>query len=281
MASGSVQLSDVECRLFDEQGYFKIEGLLEGDELVRVQEEFARVEAATRNDWQRQIDRGADYKAYGIGETAHVVFPVAPHGDIFVDLLEHPRTMSIAETFMGPDVQMADNALHVKPGGTRAHTVWHRDAKTWFHPEAEWSAVDQRLWKKNGAPEKLFHKIKIFFFVDDVDDVDEETGPFSVVPGSHKIDVEKVPQYDELDDMPNNVRLVGKAGDAILWNGCIWHTAMDNTDTKARRMLLYNYTHFGMTQHAPCIPQREFVDYVRGRSPLCRQLFGLERMSRE
>jgi len=278
MNSESMQLNDTERRFFDEQGYFKVEGVLGGEELVRVQEEFARVEAATREDWQRQVEQGADYKAYGIGETTHVVFPIAPHGDVFVDLLEHPGTMSIAEAFMGPDVQMSDNALHIKPEGTKSHTVWHRDATAWFYLEADdWGAADRRVWEQIGASEKPFHKIKVFFFVDDVD---EQTAPFSVVPGSHKLDVEKVPQYENLDDMPDNVRLVGKAGDAILWNGSIWHTAMDNTDTKGRRMLLYNYTHFGMSQHPPCIPSGEFVDYVRGRSLLCRQFFGLERMLR-
>ncbi len=278
MDGRSVQLSDAERKFFDEQGYFKAEGVLEGEDLVRVQEEFARVEAQTQEDWRRQVEGEPDYNAYGMGETAHVVFPVAPHGDVFVDLLEHPGTMSIAEAFLGPDVQMSDNALHVKPVGTKSHTRWHRDSPTWFHAEAEgWSEEDRWAWERMRACETPFLKIKIFFFVDDVD---EETAPFSVVPGTHKVDVDTVPQYDNLEDMPDNVRLVGKAGDAILWNGCIWHTAMDNTDTKARRMLLYNYTHFGMKQHPPCIPRGEFVDYVRRRSPLCRQLFGLERMPR-
>ena len=274
----SIQLSDAECKFFDEQGYFRAEGVLEGGNLVRVQEEFCRVEAATQEDWQRQVEGKPDYNAYGIGEKAHVVYPIAPYGDVFVDLLEYPATMSIVEAFMGPDVQMADNALHVKPAGTRAHTDWHRDSLAWFHIEADaWNDEDRRAWARMRVCETPFLKIKVFFFVDDVD---EETSPFTVVPGSHKVDVDRVPKYDPLEDMPNHVRLVGKAGDAILWNGCIWHTSMDNTDTKARRMLLYNYTHFGMKQHPPCIPRGKFVDYVKQRSPLCRQLFGLERMAR-
>ena len=274
-----VRLSPEERTFFDTQGYLKAEKVLEGEDLARVQEEFYRVEQTTWEDWRRQVEGEPDYNAYGIGETAHVVFPIAPHGNIFVDLLEHPRTMSVAEAFMGPDVQMSDNALHVKPAGTKSHTVWHRDATTWDYTEAEaWSAEDGRVWKQVRACETPFYKVKIFFFVEDVD---EDTAPFSVVPGSHKFDDnDKVPRYDRLEDMPDYVRLVGQAGDAILWNGCIWHTAMDNTDTKARRMLLYNYIHFGQAQHGPCVPTGEFAEYVRGRSRLCQQLFGLERMPR-
>ena len=131
-----------------------------------------------------------------------------------------------------------------------------------------------------GVSEAPFLKIKIFFFVEDVD---EDTAPFSVVPGSHKVDPgeDGVQQYECLEDMPGQVKLVGKAGDAVLWNGAIWHTAMDNKCDRARRMLLFNYTHFGMKQYDQCVAQGDFVDAVRRRSSRCRQLFGLERMRRD
>ena len=280
-----MQLSEVECRFFDEQGYIQLEGLVDGEELLQLQEEFTRVEEATREDWRRQLVEGIDRDGYGIGETAHVVMPVAPHSDIFIDLLEHPATMPVLEAFMGPDVRMKDNALHVKPAGTRSHSEWHRDGEkidgnrstVWpYHRADQWSADDRRAWEQMRACETPYMKIKIFFFVYDVD---AETAPFSVVPGSHKIEG-PTPQYDPLEDMPNHVKLVGKAGDAILWSGSIWHTAMDNTDTKARRILLYNYTHFGMFRKPEHIPSDEFAEQIRMRSPLCRQLFGLERMAR-
>ena len=47
-----------------------------------------------------------------------------------------------------------------------------------------------------------------------------------MVPGSHKTDED--PQYDELEEMPNHLKLVDQADTAILWNGHIWHTAMHN-----------------------------------------------------
>ncbi|MBI4532002.1 MAG: phytanoyl-CoA dioxygenase family protein, partial [Candidatus Latescibacteria bacterium] len=208
----------------------------------------------------------------------HVVEPIVTHGDVFLDLLEHPRTLSIAEAFIGPDIQMIDNALHVKPAGTKAHTKWHRDTHTWCYSIEEWGEGDQKTWERIRACETPSFKMKIFFFIDDID---EDTAPFSVVPESHKLDVETVPQYDDLTDMPNHVKLVGKAGTAVLWNGHIWHTAMDNVGHTARRVLIYNYTHFGMKQYSPCVPTEVFAAYVReNRSPLCRQLLGLERMPR-
>ena len=173
---------------------------------------------------------------------------------------------------------MIDNALHVKPAGTQAHTVWHRDSPSWFHSPDEWEEADRVLWQKNRGSDKPFSKIKIFYFVDDVD---EETGPFSIVPGSHKLPPGRAPQYEDLEDMPGHVKMVGKAGGAVLWNGHLYHTAMNNTDGKARKMLLYNYTHFGMKQHDPCVPKGVFRERMeREGSLLCKQLLGIERMDR-
>ena len=74
----------------------------------------------------------------------------------------------------------------------------------------------------------------------------KKTAPFSVVLGSHKTDED--PQYNELEEMPNHLKLVDQADTAILWNGHIWHTAMHNM-------------------------------YEIDSLPLYRQLLGLERIS--
>ena len=196
---------------FYDDGFIKLESVLESEQLARVQEEFYRVETAGRPDWRRQVSEGLDYKAYGMGETAHVVFPIAPHGDIFVDLLEHSKTIAVAEAFLGPDLQMIDNALHVKPAGSKSHTVWHQDAPTWEYLEAsDWSTDDWRLWEGLRACERPFHKIKIFFFVEDIT---EDTAPFSVVAGSHKFPEEARDQAcDDLTSMPDHGPADGQGG---------------------------------------------------------------------
>jgi ectoine hydroxylase-related dioxygenase (phytanoyl-CoA dioxygenase family) len=271
------RLTDEQRIFFDTQGYLIVEDALEGDQLTRVQEACYRVEEETQEEWKRAIAEPPDFKPYGLGPTAHVVEPIVTHDDVFLDVLEHPKTIPIAEAFIGPDILMIDNALHVKPAATKSHTRWHRDATTWFYSPEAWDEADWKTWEQIRASEAPFSKIKIFFFVEDIE---EDTSPFSVVPESHKLDVDTVPQYDDLTDMPNYIKLVGKAGTAVLWNGYIWHAAMDNVGTKDRRMLLYNYVHFGMKQYDLCVPTEAFAAHVQNRSPICRQLLGLERMSR-
>lgn len=272
--------SEEQASFFEGQGYLIVEDALDGEQLPHVQEAFRRVEEETRSQWKEDCsdpNECGDSQPYGRGPTAHVVYPVVHHDDLFLDLLEHPKTIPIAEAMMGPDVMMSDNALHVKPAHTKSHTEWHKDSRDAFFSMDQWSDSDRRAWEKMGASETPFTKIKIFFFIDDIDG---KTAPFSVAPGTHKIDVDRSDSYENLNDMPNHVKLVGKAGTAILWNGAIWHTAMDNIGDNARRMLVFNYVHYGMMQYDVCKPSDELVEKTNGRSPLCRQLLGIERMPR-
>ncbi|MDP6041430.1 MAG: phytanoyl-CoA dioxygenase family protein, partial [Candidatus Latescibacteria bacterium] len=271
-------MTDELFKRFDEDGYVIVEDALKGDHLKRVQEAFHRVEEETKPAWLERIAKDQSRGSYGVGPDAHVVEPVIDRDDVFIDVLENPVTIAISERMQGPDMMMIDNALLAKPAGKVAHTRWHRDSKVWAHEEDMWCEEDREHWKQMRACETPFHKIKIFFFVNDVD---YDTGPFSVVPGSHKWENQEIPRYEDLNDMPDYVRLTGPAGAAIVWNGCIWHTAMENTDNKSRDLLLYNYTHFGQRQYDECIPRGEFRErLIRERSPLCKQLLGIERMKR-
>tara|TARA_Y100000588_G_scaffold366229_1_gene431724 strand:+ start:27439 stop:27855 length:417 start_codon:yes stop_codon:yes gene_type:complete len=113
------ELTEERLYFFDDQGYLIVKGAIPEDELPRAQAEFQRVEEATRDDWQRALAENVEYRPYRMCETAHVVAPIVIHGDIFLDLMEHPQTIGITERLMGPDMMMHDNALHVKPAHTR------------------------------------------------------------------------------------------------------------------------------------------------------------------
>lgn len=267
-------IGDDQYRQFDEQGYILVERILDDDLLGRARKAADRVEAETRTDWEKWKDDPDRFKSYGNGPTAHVIEPILHYDDVFLDILEHPIATSFAREMQGPDIMMIDNAYHVKVAGTVAHTKWHRDAPRWAYDVDEFSPEDRVEWEGSRKCDTPHLKIKIFYLLDDVD---ESTGPFSVVPGTHRVE-DPAPQLEKLDTMPDHVKMVGPAGSAVIWNGRIWHTALDNTDTKARRMLLYNYTHFGMKQYDWCIPKGEFRNHIeRSRSPWCKQLMGMER----
>jgi ectoine hydroxylase-related dioxygenase (phytanoyl-CoA dioxygenase family) len=222
-------MTDDICAQLDRDGYILVENVLKAGDLHRVQEAFRTVEEQTREDWSRKVSGELGFKPYGLGPDAHVVFPIIDHDDLFVDLLEHPLTTGITQRIQGPDIMMVDNALHVKPAGTPSHTKWHRDNKMWKYDNSGWDEPTRGRWQDIRACDVPHFKIKVFFMVDDIG---HDTAPFSVVPGSHRW--ERDPDKEgPLDAMPDHVRLTGSAGSAIIWNGSIWHTAMDNGDTRA------------------------------------------------
>ena len=270
-------VTEDQAQFFDRNGYILVRDVIPKNLLPALRAAADDVEEETRADWLSRKDDPDRRKSYGYGPSAHVIEPVIDRNDIFVDVLECPGTVEFAERFIGPDMMMIDNAYHVKIPGTEAHTRWHRDAKIWDFDVTNWSKEDRSTWNKMRMCKTPHYKIKVFVFVDDVD---EETGPFSVVPGTHLEDAPP-PQWDNLEAMPDQVKLTGPAGSAVIWNGRIWHTATHNTDTKARRMLLYNYTHFGEKQYDECIPRGDFRErMIRERSPTCLQLLGIKRLDR-
>lgn len=130
-----------------------------------------------------------------------------------------------------------------------------------------------------------FNKIKVFIFVHDVD---EKTGPFAVLPGSHRMsqgetfhDADGVERTagseivaraagergdDPADSMPGHVKFVGRAGDVLLWNGALFHAAMHNTDDKSRVVLLYNFV-----QATSGVIQQRTPEFRTGRSVRVRK----------
>ena len=71
----------------------------------------------------------------------------------------------------GPDIQMIDNAPHVKPAGSRSHIrmASRRSNMVSLHRSMDKNRPEY-AWQQMQACERPFLKIKIFFCVDDVDE---------------------------------------------------------------------------------------------------------------
>lgn len=216
----AARISPEQQRAFVELGFLHVPGALSGGALANLRRESDRVEAETRAEWRGHAAAGtqpAHHKgssADGYGPTHHVVLPVMAEGEIFPELLAHPVITSTVRhftalplpdpsgatlrilgalpdpanceqlaAFMGPDITMSDNALCIKPPHTTTHVGWHRDSQSWtFSGHAAWDSADQEAWAacRSAAVELPMEKIKVMIYVDDVD---ETTGPFSIVPG--------------------------------------------------------------------------------------------------
>lgn len=263
MAAASA-LSPQQQRQMVEQGWLRLRGKLAPDALAALQAEASRVEDATRPAWQRHIDAGTEPEhgaGDGWGPSHHVVYPCMGESDVFPELLAHPAIVGTLHAFMGATMVNSDNGLCIKPAQSPTHVGWHRDAPTWDSQEVGAFFAEQpaqrEFWEAHraAAMEAPMEKIKVMIFLDDIG---EKTAPFSIVPGSHRlrqgepyIDAAGVEHSaaggalrEDPASMPGHITLTGQAGDILLWNGALWHAAMDNTDTRARKLLLYNFVHW-------------------------------------
>jgi ectoine hydroxylase len=260
-------LTEKQREHFRTQGYLLVPDALAEIGLERVWDAYEQVRRKTEGEWRETIAVATGKGVYGQGMAAHVMVDLHLHDPLFLDLANNPQVVPILATVVGPDLQLTEAIGHNHPAGTPAHIEWHRDWPPWTHPT-------QIL------------KAKVFYYLDDISD---DMGPFSVVPGSHtwpddppgsfnsfavETNAEK-PQYAgaQLEDMPEMKKLTAPAGTAVIWNVALWHTATANTSASDRQMIVYGYTHFWVKQWEDRTPPPEIVDWAD--TPQKRQLMGI------
>ena len=81
------------------------------------------------------------------------------------------------------------------------------------------------------------HAIDALIYLDDLDD---DTGPVCVVPGSHAW-LDRHPDHQVFESIEDEKILRVPAGSGVMIHGNLWHRAMP-TLNKKRRMLILGYT---------------------------------------
>ena len=247
-------LSDEQREHFREHGYIIVKNAVEPIGIDRVREAYERAEAETRSEWEKMVASGDLKGGYGNGPNAHTIKTNYDWDTTILDLANNPKTIPLISEIVGPDYQVMEMLYHNHHAGTAAHTRWHRDWPPWSHPQ-------------------YTLKAKCFYAVDDIH---EDQGCFSLVPGTHK-DPEGPPKdtytEDNLTDMPGHKKMVMDAGDAIIWDVVCWHTGMANTSQRDRRLVIYGYMPFFVKKWNASPPPEPLVEWAD--TPYKRQLLGI------
>lgn len=142
----------------------------------------------------------------------------------FLSLLDHPKLLPLARLMLGPQVRVLPVTARVAvPGEKDQQVEWH---------------IHQRLVPRPLPP--FFSQPVVLDTLIYLDDVDEETGPLQVVPGSHRNTQEEIPS--KTTDLPGQITLMPKAGDAIMLHGNLWHRALPTTERgRRRRLIIYPF----------------------------------------
>jgi len=238
-------LSEAQRLFYETNGYLVIREALSGDALATVKAAAERAENRWRED--KSLPGGRS-------EFLEVVQAPIEYEDALLDLLWHPGIFPLVRELIGEDVQMIDNDFFITPPHTpKSHAHWHHDVTVEgiYHPR---STV----------------MVKVFFLLSDVN---PNSGGTAMIPGSHRFPMDFSLPTGDPRETPGAIQMTGKAGDAYLFNGRVYHAAVNNDSDRYRRVLIYNYGHFWMKMW----PGYEPSDKVKAKAStrVQKQLLGI------
>jgi hypothetical protein len=152
------------------------------------------------------------------------------HDPFWVRLISDDRLLDIAELFVGPNIALFASHYLCKLPGEGMPVLWHQDGSYWPLEPMEvvtlWLAVDDSL---------------------------PENGCMRVIPGTHRLDLQKLQRHTDtpnvlssridpaLVDESKAVDLVLKAGDVSVHHPNLIHGSNANTSAKRRCGLTIRY----------------------------------------
>ena len=181
-------------------------------------------------------------------------------GEIFQKMVQNPKIVEIASAFLGDEFILGSIAANrLLPGGPGQEP--HIDYPYWDY------------YNKKSFPFALNPSFPLNMQVTILlDDFTENNGATAVLADSQKWG--KYPTKDDENNFFKTCsRMTGKAGDAVVFFGMIWHCAMKNQSNQDRTGILIQYLPKFVK---PMEDQKNIVDkeIIEKASPLLKQLLG-------
>ncbi len=243
-----LEVSDDLKLRYEGQGFLHLPGVIPPTIVAETQRAFDVASKKHYDIWQGQVSRGEAPKAY------YDIPSILDCGDCFVDLVDLDSMMPILLETVGADIQLNHTHARVFPPGKTFTAPWHSDL-------ADVIGIDL------GHSHNFFVKVHYFF-----EDLSPDQGCLAFIPGSHTQPPDR-PRPNIRENDPGVVKMVPKAGDAVLFNTHVMHMALDNTSNKTRKSLIYAYSHFWVKNYANAVPT-ELDKYAT--TTLRRQMFGVD-----
>jgi ectoine hydroxylase-related dioxygenase (phytanoyl-CoA dioxygenase family) len=242
---------NIEQRLqYENKGFLHLPALIPADLVERVRRAFDAAAARYYEEWKALVAQGKAHSA------CFDIPDILDQDDCFVELVDLPDLLAILLGAVGPDIQLNHTHARVFPPGRTPTAPWHSDL-------ADVLGID--------LAHSLHFMVKVHFYFEDLL---PNQGCLAFLPGTHRLPADYPrPRIDDIDHSPAVVKIVPKAGDAVLFNTHCLHMALDNTSPKTRKSIIYAYSHFWVKNYANAVP-RDLEKYATNR--LRRQMFGVE-----
>jgi ectoine hydroxylase-related dioxygenase (phytanoyl-CoA dioxygenase family) len=209
---------------FQRAGYVVIPECLQPEELRPIRERYDQLMAA----------RIAEVHKTNPSPRHVEIKRILERDAVFEALMAWPRTFPLVREIIGEDVTLATGGeADYRPPHTPAYIGWHNDFN----------------WMKNVPYPRQNFWVRCTYFLDDVT---EESGPFTLLPGSHLAQRACPAEYNGPDGQPREIpdaaRIIGKAGTCLINNTEIWHTNTPNRSARPRKLIMILYKHAWMRQ---------------------------------
>lgn len=246
-----VPLSESQRCAFERDGFLVVRGALTPDAVERLREAGDRL--------------AADFLAKPIvrdrPEYNHIdLRPGILREAAVLDLVDHAPTVSLIAQILGPNIHLHSTTLIYKRpedlGGVAFRRGWHRDI---------------RIPKDLGNFGLPRVGVKVCYCLTDFHEPD--SGMTKMIRGTHRIEGPLALEPGEVD--PRGLDIVDHrcdAGDAILFENRIFHTAAPNLSSRTSKVFIFGYAYRWMKQEIyldPPDPAR-----LLAADPTRRQLLG-------
>jgi Phytanoyl-CoA dioxygenase (PhyH) len=217
-----VRLQPEQRRAFEDDGFLVVRGALDAAAVARLAEAGDRRARAF-------LDKP---ELHGRAEYNHLdLRPGLLEDEALLALVAHPPTVSLVVQLLGPNIQLHSTALIYKrpeaPGGEPFRRGWHRDI---------------RMARDLGHAGLPCAGLKVCYCLTDFPR--PGSGMTLFARGSHlREEPLRVPP-GEVDPADAEVcDLVLDAGDAVIFENRIFHTAAPNRSGRVSRVLMYGYAY--------------------------------------
>ena len=211
-----VHATPEELQEFATSGYLVRERLFQGEALTRLQDALDSLEAA---EWDRHRKNPPKDRSWGI-----ILRHLMDKDSVFLELLKYEPVLSVCRAMMGPLVRLRGLTARISfPGAEVQETNWHQHMRVISKPLPPWFSQP--------------HAIDALIYLDDLDD---DTGPVCLMPGSHTW-LDRHPDHQVFESIEDEKILRVPAGSVVMIHSNLWHRAMPTLDKK-RRMLILGYT---------------------------------------
>jgi len=243
------EIAEIKLK-YETQGFVHLRSVIPDHMLKHTRTAFDTASERHFDQWQKAAKADT-------GESRFFDIPnILDQDPIFVDLVDLPTIFPVLVDIVGEDIQLNHTSARLFYPGPTFTGPWHSDVCHVLGVNLEHT---------------LNFLVKVHYFVEDLR---PDQGCLAFIPGSHRYPAgHPKPSVQDIEASLAVVKIVPKAGDAVIFNTHVLHMALDNRSDKVRKSIIYAYSHYWMKHYASAVP----ADLERFANTAQRkQLFGVD-----